>query len=544
VVRKLALVAIVVLTAFALSCDGGSVWSGNPAARFGGNGDSAKTPAFSGIDFESHQVSPPRPPRPDWLPAGQGIVQDGFELIAIDKKGYPSDKILDAMNIEVETADDSTVVTVKAVEAVGMTESLFYLKYSPETHSPRSAGPGNFLGQPGEFISVFANRRGECHAGIARILPDENGGVSGSGTIAQFTFKNEPYREPAANPYTSEANEYNKVMDLAGIKTDAGITLSWTEKNIGDYDNNGEVGVPDITPIAQHYLHEKDGDGVWPDPYDELIDGDNSGDIGIADITPIAVNYLNAVVGYNIYRVLDTGGTPDFTDAVPLENPINPEAAASVVRDGILDGGEPPTYALIYSFTDATAELGVHYVYVVRPVSLPTDDPSEGLDSNIAYPEYGAEFQLRTDVDTYSIGEQIMLEVYLLDPENVFSSNARFDFDPALLAVAEDGISASPDAEHLNLFDDSVFFGVEVDENTIAFNNTGKKGQEGVTSAGGVLAYVIFDVIADGQAEFSIHDPSDFVWLRSPDVDFSINKLHHGVLNPPSNPLVVTINPE
>jgi hypothetical protein len=43
-------------------------------------------------------------------------------------------------------------------------------------------------------------------------------------------------------------------------------TLSWTYVNKGDYDQSGEVGVSDITPIAQNYL-EKTADGIGNDAY-------------------------------------------------------------------------------------------------------------------------------------------------------------------------------------------------------------------------------------------------------------------------------------
>jgi hypothetical protein len=475
--------------------------------------------------------------------AGSGLVEGDFELLTLDGEGYPVAPSDSPLTLDIVPIDNGYNVHVLAVRAEDMSNALFSIKYDATKISPVRMEAGGFLGEAldGEAISLFVSRAGEIDAGIARVLPDLNGTVSGSGVVAELTFANMPFREPAYNPYLGIENEYNKVTDLAGVKTEAGITLSWTERNVGDYDNNGEVGVPDITPIAQHYLHLKDGGGNWTDPADALIDGDGSGDITVADITPIAVNYLNAIIGYNVYRVVDTGGTPDFTGVSPLVNPVNPAAASTVVRDDVLAGGEPPDTSLIYSFTDSTIQPGVHYGYVVRPKSFPTDNPNEGLDSNYALPEFGAEFQLSTDKTGYTVGEQILLMVNLVDPEDLFSANARFDFDPSLVAVTASGIVASTDAEHPNLFADSLFFGVQVDADTVAFNNTQKKGQAGLTSAGGVLAYVIFDTLAVGDAAFFIHDPSDFVWLRSPIADFSNNKLPHGVLHIPTNPLVVSI---
>jgi len=68
-------------------------------------------------------------------------------------------------------------------------------------------------------------------------------------------------------------------------------TYAWRFHHSGDYDLSGDVGVPDITPIAQNYLSSTT-DGV-NDRFESFIDGDSSGEIGIADITPIAENYLS-----------------------------------------------------------------------------------------------------------------------------------------------------------------------------------------------------------------------------------------------------------
>lgn len=529
------------LFACALSCDSLSYNRGHLAGHVSG-GDRA--PANITIDFGSHQISPPRPPRASDVPEGTGILRGGFELVPLDSRGWPSEELENIFDIIVTDDGVNRKVEVVAEGAREMTEALFYLKFDAECFTPVDSRDSGFLGGDGMAISLFVHRAGELAGGVARIRPDENGGVSGSGVVAEILFSPEPYRTASVNPYPNESKAHNKVVDLFAAKTPTGITLTWTEKNVGDYDNNGEVGIPDITPIALNYLRRSD-DGN-PEPFPNLIDGDNSGEIGIPDITPIALNYLNAVTGYNVYRRINLGGDPVFLPGDKLENPINPAARATVMRDGILDGGNPPKFALIYSFTDSTAEPASSYVFVVRPVSAPGDTPEEGLDSNVAIPEAGAaSFELRSGQAEYTVGENIIIEVWVTDADNVFSSNARFDFDDSLLAITPGGIAATLGVETPNFFPDppgSLFFGVQVDSNTIGFNNTQKRGQPGIGGEG-VLAYAVFDAVAAGEAEFFIHDPSDFVWLRSPDPDFGSNKLPFGVITTPAAPLVVTINP-
>ncbi len=103
-----------------------------------------------------------------------------------------------------------------------------------------------------------------------------------------------------------------KVTDLTYDDTGR---LNWTYVNVGDYDSSGEVGIPDITMIAQYYL-AKTNDGIGDDALETWIDGDKSGEVGISDITPIAQGYLNTVMGYRIF----TSSQPDsgFTVVGPV----------------------------------------------------------------------------------------------------------------------------------------------------------------------------------------------------------------------------------
>jgi hypothetical protein len=95
-------------------------------------------------------------------------------------------------------------------------------------------------------------------------------------------------------------DEANRVTDLAFNFRDEAYWFVWSYRNVGDYNQDGEVSIPDITPIAQHFGHTRAGIGIFPDQEDEVIDGDDNGDIGIPDITPIAQNYLVNVARYAI----------------------------------------------------------------------------------------------------------------------------------------------------------------------------------------------------------------------------------------------------
>jgi len=106
-----------------------------------------------------------------------------------------------------------------------------------------------------------------------------------------------PYKS-VATPPTGDAN---KVTDLAILDNgDGTFTLSWHYRNLGDYDQNGTVGIEDITPLAQHYNEEVPGDDAERNSLQAVIDGSGSGRIGIEDITPIAMYFGTEVAEYEI----------------------------------------------------------------------------------------------------------------------------------------------------------------------------------------------------------------------------------------------------
>jgi hypothetical protein len=98
----------------------------------------------------------------------------------------------------------------------------------------------------------------------------------------------------------------NDITDLGLGLVVTDWTLTWGYYNLGDYDQNGTVGVSDITPLAMHWGH-----AVGTDALDEVIDGDGNNSIGITDITPIAQNFTRNVAGY---AVMQSSNGVDWTE--------------------------------------------------------------------------------------------------------------------------------------------------------------------------------------------------------------------------------------
>jgi len=103
-------------------------------------------------------------------------------------------------------------------------------------------------------------------------------------------------REQTARKFASRPpqGDANRVTNLAVLDQGGGtFRLTWSYRNSGDYNQDGSVGISDVTPIAIHFGEEADSENEW-------IDGNNDHTIGISDVTPIAIAFGVQCAGYTI----------------------------------------------------------------------------------------------------------------------------------------------------------------------------------------------------------------------------------------------------
>ncbi|MEZ5336769.1 MAG: PKD domain-containing protein [bacterium] len=181
------------------------------------------------------------------------------------------------------------------------------ISYDPQVWQLASAESSGLLGGPAQLIDHSLEvRPGLLAHGQVLLHPESAGGFTGSGCIAHFRLAQ---RTDQVERTAARIN-----ADVQAVEWDEGNwSLSWNYANTGDYDQNSEVNIADLTPIGIHF-----GESVAdPMSAQAIIDGDGNTEINIADITPIGVNYGSSLSGYRIWEL---AAPPDWlgVDDTPL----------------------------------------------------------------------------------------------------------------------------------------------------------------------------------------------------------------------------------
>lgn len=104
----------------------------------------------------------------------------------------------------------------------------------------------------------------------------------------------------------------NTVNDFEIFYEEGQMRLRWHYRNNGDYDQNGVVGVADITPLAMHWNEGAFND----DTIQGVIDGNDNERVEVGDITPIAMNFGVNCTGY----LLQSSATTNAADFSSIQS--------------------------------------------------------------------------------------------------------------------------------------------------------------------------------------------------------------------------------
>ncbi len=156
-------------------------------------------------------------------------------------------------------------------------------------------------------LSTYSQSRRDPARGRVNFSPAWRAGLEPSVVLEPPTAQEGRVKDPSptssALRFVSEppTGPANRVTDLTLLDNgDGTFTLTWTYKNVGDYNQDGIVSIQDITPLAEHFQETAEGEG---DSWRGWMDGNDGGIINIQDVTPpsLAENFFVNVAGYAIF---------------------------------------------------------------------------------------------------------------------------------------------------------------------------------------------------------------------------------------------------
>jgi hypothetical protein len=260
-----------------------------------------------------------------------------------------------------------TTVEIVATNAAGLKATYIELAYDAQRLVPDEATLTDVLATPDQRLElVHIGRPGIVSLGTVVHHPAAAPGFTGRGVVARIRFRAGSFgsvREASLAPVSAASAT---VLSYEP----ATKTLHWGYYHQGDYDQNSETNVADLTPLATRLGKAGPFD---PDGSDAVVNGDGNAEINIADLTPIGVNIGRRIGSYNIYASATTADMPQQPDAPSSLSPIATVAYAQKT-------GQPTLQRLQFSYTLLSANPALHYW--VRPA----DGASEGTPSNPVQP--------------------------------------------------------------------------------------------------------------------------------------------------------------
>jgi len=379
-------------------------------------------------------------------------VEKGFSL-NVWPESHTGEGAAAAFNLSTEESEGETIVEIQVSAAQNLKALLYDLSYDPARYTPISVETTNKLAQPDDLLCLsISDVPGSVHHGqVLQNWPDRDG-FTGDGVLARVRFAHRPHTpgRVASLAPTAEASQTELSWNEANYE------LTWLYFSQGDYDQNGEVNISDLTPLGREYKAVATGTGFPVESALSVIDGDGNGEINIADITPIGANYFaSATGGYNIYESTDDSDYPATAETASSITPLANVSLANATGTAAND-------RLAFNYT-VTSPLPGGW-YWVRPMD---DQDNEGIASNIVEglppgpalsltnpPSYGA----GTDSDPYvvnDIGDYVFSVVHPDDGDVSTDANTTYTVTPTAA-----GTISNTDAT-LNLTDDYTG-GVEV----------------------------------------------------------------------------------
>lgn len=318
---------------------------------------------------------------------GSPVVSPGPDNYRISLKVYDESFLgetpIGTFTVETELSGNYVDASVSVNSVSRLRALCLEMNYDPTLLTPvsikRSRQLDKVLPERNLLELAKLDRPGTVH--YAHMQPLAEQGFSGNGNLLTVRFVTQsaaPARLASAPP-----NAEHSRVELSGTVFSG--KLEWYYRNRGDYDQNGEVNVADITPLGINLGTDNEVPGS---SFDEsvvlwMVDGDENGSINISDITPLGSNLGNsASSGYNIYASDNEADYPDADNGMangPGSTVIDTKGGVPPLSDA--DNFDLRSSAHLHFTYDLPDPLPGLY-YWVRPAQ----GSSEGIPSNLVGP--------------------------------------------------------------------------------------------------------------------------------------------------------------
>ncbi|MCB1216379.1 hypothetical protein KDL44_03250 [bacterium] len=304
--------------------------------------------------------------------------------------------------LEESSAPDGLELSLNVTHAADLRGLYYRLSYDPTRYVPAGLEPGSLLGAEQEQLSLqHDDGNGSLLIGQLMLRPQERTGFSGSGELARLKFR---LSEESGARRVQQVNESPAAEPLAFRWNSSSDSATWFYINPGDYDQNGIVGISDLTPLAVHF---GEAAALSGQPFAEadlrsVIDGDGNGLINLADITAIGVNFGNSALGgYSVLK-LEAGSETEIA-RLSLAEAFGDAAVERLWFEYFPQGQVGDETSLRVRLLDPDGNLGFPSTHVATgdPVIVLKDGPA-GL-----------------------LGSGSSADPYILTPENI---DAEFSF--------------------------------------------------------------------------------------------------------------------
>jgi hypothetical protein len=149
--------------------------------------------------------------------------------------------------------------------------------------------------------------------------------------------------------------------------------LHWGYSSSGDYNQDGEVNISDLTPLGVHF--NKPVPVGQPDSIIAVVDGNGDGLITISDLSPLGASIGSRALSYNVYSSLNVDDVPAGNSVPSSIEPLGTVALAQAE-------GAPTQQRRRFTFTVESPAAEAYYW--VRPCDTANGSGAEGTRSNLA----------------------------------------------------------------------------------------------------------------------------------------------------------------